>query len=108
MYQHQINRLKIMVRGALIGLIHNQSLNISSTGSDSDAVTLMSSDVDSVESSGEIFHETWAQLLEVIVGTVLLAARIQWFALLPLIIIFGTRSICLSVALLSMIQDVRE
>ncbi|PYI07763.1 putative ATP-binding cassette transporter [Aspergillus sclerotiicarbonarius CBS 121057] len=88
-YQHQINRLRIMVRGALIGLIHNQSLNIPSTGSDSEGVTLMSSDVDSVESTGEIFHETWAQLLEVLVGTVLLAARIQWFALLPLVIIFG-------------------
>ncbi|PWY88085.1 putative ATP-binding cassette transporter [Aspergillus sclerotioniger CBS 115572] len=87
-YQQQINRLKIMVRGALISLIHNQSLNIPNTGV-SDAVTLMSSDVDSVESTGEIFHETWAQLLEVIVGTVLLAARIQWFALLPLVIIFG-------------------
>ncbi|RAK95436.1 putative ATP-binding cassette transporter, partial [Aspergillus ibericus CBS 121593] len=87
-YQHQINRLRIMVRGALINLIYHQSLTIPST-SDSESVALMSSEVDSVESTGEIFHETWAQLLEVIVGTVLMAARIQWFAFLPLIIIFG-------------------
>ncbi|PYH88863.1 putative ATP-binding cassette transporter [Aspergillus ellipticus CBS 707.79] len=89
-YQHQINRLKIMVRGSLVGLIHHQSLNAPSTGSeDSQALTLLSSDIESIQSVGQIFHETWAQMLEVIVGTALLAAQIRWFAFLPLIIIFG-------------------
>ncbi|GKZ82038.1 hypothetical protein AnigIFM56816_006568 [Aspergillus niger] len=56
---------------------------------ESEAVTLMSSDVDSVESVGEILHDTWAYLLEVAIGTMLLAARLQWFAFLPLGIIFA-------------------
>ncbi|OQE44656.1 hypothetical protein PENCOP_c002G02557 [Penicillium coprophilum] len=79
-----------MVRGALIGLIHHQSLHLPNDKSqDSSALALISSDIDSVDSVGEIFHETWARLVEVATGTVLLAAQIQWFAFLPLIIIFG-------------------
>ncbi|KAJ5813483.1 ATP-binding cassette transporter [Penicillium pulvis] len=77
-----------MFRGGLTSLIHHHSLNISATRSeDSEALTLVGSDVDSIESAGEIFHETWAQLLEVIVGTVMLAARVRWLAFLPLVII---------------------
>lgn len=79
-----------MVRGALIGLIHHQSLSLSNEKSqDSAALTLVNSDIESIESVGEIFHETWARLVEVFIGTVLLAARIQWFALLPFVIIYG-------------------
>lgn len=88
-YQHRINQLQMMFRGGLTSLIHHQSLNIPVTRSeDSEALTLVGSDVDSIESAGEIFHETWAQLLEVVVGTVMLAARVRWLAFLPLIIIF--------------------
>ncbi|KAJ6003250.1 ATP-binding cassette transporter [Penicillium sp. IBT 35674x] len=88
-YQHRINRLQIMFRGGLTSLIHHHSLNISAARSeDSEALTLVGSDVDSIESAGEIFHETWAQLLEVIVGTAMLAVRVRWLAFLPLIIIF--------------------
>ena len=79
-----------MIRGALIGLIHHQSLHLPNEKSQvSSALALISSDIDSIDSVGEIFHETWARLVEVATGTVLLAARIQWFAFLPLIIIFG-------------------
>ncbi|CAI7631082.1 unnamed protein product [Penicillium glandicola] len=89
-YQHQINKLRVMVRGALIGLIHHQSLHLPNEKSqDSSALALISSDIDSIDSVGEILHETWARLVEVVTGTVLLAAHIQWFAFLPVIIIFG-------------------
>ncbi|KAJ5374337.1 hypothetical protein N7517_006343 [Penicillium concentricum] len=89
-YQHRINRLRVMVRGALVGLIHNQCLNLPNEKSqDSSALALISSDIDSIDSVGEIIHETWARLIELATGTVLLAAQIQWFAILPFIIIFG-------------------
>ncbi|KAI3071322.1 hypothetical protein CBS147353_6545 [Aspergillus niger] len=88
-YQRCIDRLRIMVRGALIGLIHDQAMKLPGNEAESEAVTLMSSDVDSVESVGEILHDTWAYLLEVAIGTMLLAARLQWFAFLPLGIIFA-------------------
>ncbi|EEA19776.1 lipid A export ATP-binding/permease protein msbA, putative [Talaromyces marneffei ATCC 18224] len=91
-YQHQINRLRVMTRGALISLVHHQSLHMSTTGfKDSEAPTLVSSDIDNIESFGETFHETWARLLEVIIGTMLLAAQIGWFAFLPLVIVFAFR-----------------
>ncbi|OQD85570.1 hypothetical protein PENSOL_c099G11251 [Penicillium solitum] len=89
-YQSRINRLRVMVRGALIGLIHHKSLNLMHDRSQgSSALTLITSDIESVESVGETFHETWARLVEVVTGTALLASRIQWFAFLPLAIIFA-------------------
>ncbi|PWY72678.1 ATP-binding cassette transporter [Aspergillus eucalypticola CBS 122712] len=88
-YQRYIDRLRIMVRGALIGLVHDQAMKLPGKEVESEAVTLMSSDVDSVESVGEIFHDTWAYILEVVIGTMLLTARLQWFAFLPLAIIFA-------------------
>ncbi|OJJ72157.1 hypothetical protein ASPBRDRAFT_196270 [Aspergillus brasiliensis CBS 101740] len=88
-YQRYIDRLRIMVRGALIGLIHDQAMKLPGKEAESEATTLMSSDVDSVESMGEILHDTWAYLLEVVIGTLLLAARLGWFAFLPLVIIFA-------------------
>ncbi|GLA07296.1 hypothetical protein AnigIFM60653_008527 [Aspergillus niger] len=88
-YQRCIDRLRILVRGALIGLIHDQAMKLPGKEAESEAVTLMSSDFDSVESVGEILHDTWAYLLEVAIGTMLLAARLQWFAFLPLGIIFA-------------------
>lgn len=79
-----------MTRGALIGLIHARSLRAEeSHRQDGKALTLMSADVDSVDTSGEMFHETWAQVIEVLVGTILLAKQIGWFAPLPLLIVFG-------------------
>ncbi|QGA21426.1 hypothetical protein EYB26_009136 [Talaromyces marneffei] len=98
-YQHQINRLRVMTRGALISLVHHQSLHMSTTGfKDSEALTLVSSDIDNIESFGETFHETWTRLLEVIIGTMLLAAQIGWFAFLPLVIVFGCSRVSAYVA----------
>jgi ATP-binding cassette subfamily C (CFTR/MRP) protein 1 len=77
-----------MVRGALVGLIHQRSLRVrSGSYEDGKAVTLMSTDVDSLQDIGEMFHETWAQFLEVIIGTGLLATQIGWLCPVPLIII---------------------
>ncbi|GLA96268.1 hypothetical protein AtubIFM57143_003733 [Aspergillus tubingensis] len=78
-----------MARGALISLVHDQTMRLPGKEAESEAVTLINSDVDSVESVGEILHDTWAYLLEVIIGITLLAARLQWFAFLPLVIILA-------------------
>jgi ATP-binding cassette subfamily C (CFTR/MRP) protein 1 len=87
-YQHQLNRLRVMARGALVGLIYQRSLQVRSASyEDGNAVTLMSTDVDNVQDVGEMFHETWAQFLEVVVGTMILATQIGWLFPVPLIII---------------------
>jgi len=82
-----------MIRGALVGLIHHRSLNVQSgTHDDGNAVTLMHTDVDSIDGVGQMFHETWAQLLEVIVGIALLTREIGWFSPVPLFIIICKNS----------------
>ncbi|KAE9376652.1 ABC transporter [Stipitochalara longipes BDJ] len=87
-YQHQLNRIQVTIRGALIGLIYQRSLNVQSASyEDGSAVTLMSTDVDNVQGVGEMFHEAWGHLLEVIIGTSILATQIGWLWPIPLIMI---------------------
>ncbi|KAJ5721180.1 ATP-binding cassette transporter [Penicillium malachiteum] len=98
-YQHRVNQLQIMIRAGMISLIHDHSLKVPIRSSDgSEALTLVGIDIESIESSGEIFHETWAQLFEVIIGTFILTARVGWLAFLPLIIIFGCSRMSVYVA----------
>ncbi|KDN60706.1 hypothetical protein CSUB01_04114 [Colletotrichum sublineola] len=88
-YFHLLNRLKIMIRGAVVGLINNKSFNQQSTGHDDGrAVTLMSTDAESVGQAASMFHETWAQVIEVILGTTMLAREVGWVCLAPYVIIF--------------------
>ncbi|KAK7436766.1 hypothetical protein Landi51_12380 [Colletotrichum acutatum] len=88
-YQHSINRLKIMIRGAVVGLLNNKQLSQRSTGyGDAKAVTLMSTDADNVVQSASMFHETWAQIIEVAIGTVMLARRVGCVCAVPFLMIF--------------------
>jgi hypothetical protein len=48
----------------------------------------MSNDVSNLETVGEMVHEFWAQILEVIVGMAMLASQIGWLFPVPLVIIF--------------------
>ncbi|WYZ44670.1 hypothetical protein EsH8_VII_001106 [Colletotrichum jinshuiense] len=88
-YQHSLNRLKIMIRGAVVGLINNKLLSQrSSSYDDGRAVTLMSTDAANVGQAASMFHETWAQIIEVVLGLAMLAREVGWVCLVPLVIIF--------------------
>ncbi|KFY45085.1 hypothetical protein V495_03127 [Pseudogymnoascus sp. VKM F-4514 (FW-929)] len=88
-YQHRLNRLKLVIRSALIGLIHDKTMHSPSIAYDNGAsTTLMSTDVDTLDGIAEIFHETWAQVLEVVIGVVLLAGEVGWIWPLPIFLIF--------------------
>jgi len=88
-YQHRLNRLKLLTKSALTGLIHHKAMEMPSVFYDNgEAVTLMSSDVDGLDGIAEMFHETWAQTLEVAIGVCLLAGEVGWFWPLPLFLIF--------------------
>lgn len=79
-----------MIRGVLIGLLHQHILE--ARGNDIDdgkVVTLMSNDISNLANSGQMFHETWAQLMEVVVGTSLLARQVGWLWPIPIVFIFG-------------------
>lgn len=89
-YEHQLNRLNVMTRAALIGLVYEKTLNtLYTTYKDFSAVTLMSTDADSLGNVSDMFHEAWSQVLEVGVGVTLLAQQIGWFCLVPLLLISG-------------------
>lgn len=78
-----------MTRSALVGLIHDKTMNSPSIAYDNgESTTLMSTDADGLDGIAEMFHETWAQALEVVIGIVLLASEVGWIWPLPLFLIF--------------------
>ncbi|KAB8259252.1 P-loop containing nucleoside triphosphate hydrolase protein [Aspergillus pseudonomiae] len=80
------SELIIMIRSALIALLHHRALNVESGRCDNGGpITLMSVDVETLSTTGEMFHETWAYILEVVLGTTLLAGQIGWLCLVPLV-----------------------
>ncbi|KAH8903310.1 ABC transporter [Coniochaeta sp. PMI_546] len=88
-YNHRMNRLRTMIRGAVVGLINRKSLNQHfNSYDDAKAVTLMSTDTENVCQSARFFHETWAQVIEVVIGTAMLAREVGWICPVPLVIIF--------------------
>ncbi|KAK0390693.1 hypothetical protein NLU13_0196 [Sarocladium strictum] len=88
-YQHRLNRLKIMINGAVVGLISHTSLcQRSNIHNDGRAVTLISTDAQNIGDSASRFHEFWAQIVEVIVGMTMLGREVGWVAPVPLVIIF--------------------
>ncbi|EDN95157.1 hypothetical protein SS1G_11032 [Sclerotinia sclerotiorum 1980 UF-70] len=89
-YQHFINRLKLMTRSALVGLIHEKTMNSPGMSYDNgDATSLMSNDAESLDAIAEMFHQTWAQVIEVLVGISLLATQVGWIWPLPLFLIYS-------------------
>ncbi|KAI0391308.1 putative ABC transporter [Xylariaceae sp. FL0594] len=88
-YQHSLNKLKLMTRSAIIGLIHDKIMKSPSIShNDGHATTLMSTDAESLDGIGEMIHETWGQLVEVTVGIILLAREVGWIWPLPLFLIY--------------------
>lgn len=78
-----------MTRGSLINLIHWRALKVqASLYEDGSSTSLMSTDVDHLQPVFEMLHETWAYLLETVIGTSLLSGQIGWICLVPLLLIF--------------------
>jgi len=78
-----------MTRSALVGLIHDKTMRSPGIAyDDGESTTLMSTDADSLDDFAEIIHETWAQVIEVVIGIYLLAIEVGWIWPLPLVLIF--------------------
>ncbi|XXG94847.1 hypothetical protein Hte_001106 [Hypoxylon texense] len=87
-YQHSLNKLRIMVRAALVALIHHKTMNsYAETLSEGRVLALSTNDVDGLDTICEMFHETWGQILEVTFGILLLSREVGWLFPVPLIII---------------------
>jgi ATP-binding cassette subfamily C (CFTR/MRP) protein 1 len=89
-YQQRLNRLKLATRSAIVGLVHDKTIKSRSLSyDDGESTTLMSTDADSLDGIAEMVHETWAQIIEVMVGIVLLAREVGWIWPLPLFLIYS-------------------
>lgn len=78
-----------MTRSSLVGLIHDKTIYSPAVSYDNgQAITLMSTDADSLDDVAEMIHETWAQVIEVIIGITLLATQVGWIWPLPLFLIY--------------------
>lgn len=87
-YRHLLNRIEIMFRGALVGIIHQKALTGRSHAyDDGKALTLISTDAVELEGSAEMLHEMWAFCLEAIIGFSMLAMEIGWLWPLPMCIV---------------------
>ncbi|KAI1382387.1 ABC transporter [Hypoxylon crocopeplum] len=88
-YRHCLNKLRVMIRAALVALIHDKIMSsYAETASEGKVLTLASNDVDSLDMVGEMFHETWGQVFEVIIGIIMLSWEVGWVFPVPLVIIF--------------------
>lgn len=87
-YEHRMNRLRIVIHGALVSLIYNKTLSVSSEGSDAgQALTLMSSDVENAAHTGQLFNDTWGYTLEAVIGLTILAVQVHWLFPIPVVMI---------------------
>jgi hypothetical protein len=85
-----------MTRSALVGLIYNKIMNSPSMAYDNgEPTTLMSTDAESLDGIAEMVYETWAQVVEVLIGVRLLANQVGWIWPLPLFLIYRK---CISIA----------
>ncbi|OTB09170.1 hypothetical protein M426DRAFT_7187 [Hypoxylon sp. CI-4A] len=97
-YNHSINRFMTMFRGAGVTLIFNHMLTLPiGQYDDSAVVTLMSTDVDNIVGCLVSLNEIWVQLIEVVIGVVLLSRQLGWVCLVPVFVtvisFFGTAEI---------------
>lgn len=87
-YQHGLNRLQVMIRGALLGLVHEHSLLARHKPySKGTTVAIASTDVSALEGAPRMLHEAWALSVEVVIGSIFLAKQVGWLWPVPHVII---------------------
>lgn len=95
-----------MIRSALTGLIHDKTIRSPSIAYDNgESTTLMSTDAQGLDGIADMVHETWAQVIEVIIGVCLLAIEVGWVLLLPVVLIYCKLLICCLIARLTCIPS---
>ncbi|OKL59747.1 hypothetical protein UA08_04922 [Talaromyces atroroseus] len=93
-YNHTVYRFLTMFRGAVSSLIYGRALHIPDGRLDdrSAAITLMTTDIDRISACLINLNECWARLIEVAVGISILAMRIGWICVVPVIVTLGKSS----------------
>lgn len=80
-----------MIRGSLVSAIYVKTMEISITAlENSQAVSLMSTDIQRIVDGLKFVHEIWANLLQIAVATWLLSREIGVACIAPVAISIGT------------------
>ncbi|KAI1132171.1 multidrug resistance-like protein [Nemania abortiva] len=86
-YEHQNSRTLTMLRGVLVSAIFSRSTELSTTDIDnSAAVTLMSTDVESINRAWREIHELWANIIQIPLAVWLLSIHIGFASVGPVIV----------------------
>ncbi|KAM0815312.1 putative ABC multidrug transporter [Seiridium cardinale] len=89
-YQHLNFQLVTMIRGGLVAMIFDKTMRLDhSMAKDSEAITLMSADIEGIEPGVELIHEIWASVVELGIGLYLLQRQIGpacFFVVIPAIV----------------------
>ncbi|CAI7586196.1 unnamed protein product [Penicillium crustosum] len=86
-YYQMTYRFVTSIRGSLCSLIYTKTLDLSSTALDeSVAVSLMSTDTESICHSAATLHELWASPIESVVAIFLLYRQLGLAALAPIVV----------------------
>ena len=106
-YQHKTFRMITMMRGGLISLIYGKTLEVDvSVLSNAAAMTLMTSDIDSIVNGWTNAHEIWASLVDVGIAIYLLESRLGIACIGPVAI--AVASFIGSIIIAKFIQRLQE
>ncbi|KAJ6536775.1 P-loop containing nucleoside triphosphate hydrolase protein, partial [Mycena vulgaris] len=90
-YWEKVYDSSVCYRGALVGSIYTKTLRLSSNAGrelgGGVASTYMSVDVERISQGLQVFHETWAALVSILLAILLLYSEATWPSFLPLAII---------------------
>jgi hypothetical protein len=83
-YQHLTFRAITMARGQLISMLYDKATDISITAADpTAALTLMSADIERIDTGWRTAHDVWANLVEIAVAVFLLERELGVACLIP-------------------------
>ncbi|KAE8391677.1 P-loop containing nucleoside triphosphate hydrolase protein [Aspergillus alliaceus] len=86
-YRQCFSRVSALFRGAMIMLIHDQTLSLhDGLYRESAALTLMSTDIDSIIDHLENMNDIWARTIEVVIGITLLGLKLGATCIVPLLL----------------------
>ncbi|RGP66062.1 hypothetical protein FSPOR_6888 [Fusarium sporotrichioides] len=83
-YQHLTVRATTMARGQLISMLYDKATNLSITAANpTAALTLMSADIERIDTGWRTAHDVWANLIEIVIAVYLLGRQLGLACLIP-------------------------
>ena len=77
-------RATTMARGQLISLLYDKATDVSITAANpTAALTLMSADIERIDTGWRTAHDVWANLIEIVIAVYLLGRQLGLACLIP-------------------------